>query len=711
MEFRIADTFTDSLARLAAQEQKAVKISAMDLQMNPVSTGLQFHRIEKSKDRNFWSIRVNSDLRIIVHKTAASILLAYVDHHDKAYDWAERRRIEAHPKTGAIQIVEVRERIEEIAPRFPFESTSPQQVAAPAPIGCFAALSGDQLLSVGVPADWIADVRAADEDRFLALADHLPSEAGEALLEYVATGRLPAPSVPQGMAQSVERPSDTMEFLRRPDPYSHPDSLRRFRVIENAEELRQALDYPWDKWLVYLHPSQRDVIDKSYSGPARVAGSAGTGKTVVALHRAARLAGSGQGARVLLTTFSRPLANMLERKLKALIVDDAAALSRVTVAAFHGVAEQLYELAFGRRPHIATEDLIRTALSRAAEVQGATEFPLRFLVSEWTNVVDAWQLASAEAYATVPRLGRKNRMSAKQRARLWPVFQAVRESLAQKGIGTWPRVLAELSAHFAGKAEKPFTHIVVDEAQDLGVAELKFLASIAPKSPDALFFAGDLGQRIFQQPFSWLTLGVDVRGRSQILKVNYRTSHQIRAAADRLLPDMLRDVDGLEEPRSGTVSVFNGPEPAIARHATAEAEIAAVGDWIKQALADGIAPFEIGVFVREHGQIDRARAAVKAAGHEVFALSDRNEDAGSRISVGTMHHAKGLEFKAVAVMALDDDVLPLRARIEAVADETELDDVYETERQLFYVACTRARDRLLVSGVEPVSEFLGDLAI
>jgi hypothetical protein len=695
MEFRIADTFTDALARLPAQEQKAVKVSAMDLQMNPAATGLQLHRIENSKDRNFWSVRVNRDVRIIVHKTAASMLLAYVDHHDKAYDWAERRRIEAHPKTGAVQIVEVRERIEEIAPRLPFEpvSVEPPSVAPVLPRKCFEGLTDDQLLSAAVPADWVSDVRAADEDRFLAIADHLPPEAAEALLEYAATGILP------------------MRAIAPKEAFAHPDSLRRFRVIENAEELRQALDYPWDKWMVYLHPSQREIIEKDFAGPARVAGSAGTGKTVVALHRAVRLARSASDARVLLTTFSKPLANMLERKLKILAVRDASVLARVTVAAFHGIAEQLHELAFGRRPHIASDDLIHSLLAKAAEERGVTNVPLRFLVSEWTNVVDAWQLAGEEAYAAVPRLGRKNRMGAKQRAQLWPVFQAVRDAFVQKGATTWAKVLSELTAYHSVKPDKPFAHVVVDEAQDLGVPELRFLAAISPIGANNLFFAGDLGQRIFQQPFSWLALGVDVRGRSQILKVNYRTSHQIREAADRLLPGTLRNVDGLEERRAGTVSVFNGPEPQVLRCQTIHDEEIGVAAWIGQALQDGVAPSEIGIFVRDHNQLDRARAAVKAAGQEPFVLSDRQEEPGARISVGAMHLAKGLEFKAVAVMGCDDEVLPLQARVEAVADETELDDVYETERQLLYVACTRARDRLLVSCTEPGSEFLSDLAI
>lgn len=700
MEFRIADTFTDALARLPAQEQRAAKTTAFDLQLDPSAPGLQFHRIDHSKDPNFWSIRVNRDLRIIVHKTGASLLLAYVDHHDDAYAWAERRRIEAHPRTGAIQIVEVRERVEEIAqPALPgFHEAPAAFVHAPAVATApplFSSLTRDDLLSVGVPEDWLEDVQGATEDSYFDLAKHLPGEAAEALLEYAATGRLPAP--PQ---------------IAPPDAgFEHPDALRRFRVIENVEELAAALDAPWERWAVFLHPSQKSVVDKDFSGPARVAGSAGTGKTVVALHRATRLAeGTDPATRVLLTTFSRPLADALATKLKVLIGPRLGVVPRITVSPLAILAGELFQLAYGTRPHIASEAQVRSALARAAEEAGASDISSRFLVSEWTHVVDAWQMTSLEAYAEVPRLGRKNRIGARQRERLWPVFEAARRHLNGRGFYTRPQVFRAVAEHHAARPEKPFTHIVVDEAQDLGVPELRFVAAITPDTPNALFFAGDLGQRIFQQPFSWKALGVDVRGRAATLKVNYRTSHQIRQAADRLLPASVRDVDGLADDRAGTISVFNGPEPKVLVLPDREAEAAQVATFLRDAIADGIAPSEMGLFVRTRDELPRPRAAIKSSGLDCLELSERGEDPAGRVSIGTMHLAKGLEFKAVAVMACDEEVLPLRARIEAAADEVELDEAYATERHLFYVACTRARDRLLVTGVAPGSEFLGDLS-
>ena len=680
MNIVIAATFTDALARLPAAEQKAAKTSAFDLQTNPQHPGLQMHRIDKSRDTNFWSARVNADLRIIVHATPASLLLAYVDHHDKAYAWAERRRIEAHPMTGAIQIVEVRERVEDLPPLSPRPTPGP-----------FAKLSDPDLLGVGVPADWLADVRAASEDSFLDLAPHLPSEAAEALLQFATTSvfKKPAP---------LEKPADA---------FTHADAQRRFRVVENVAELAQALDAPWEKWLVYLHPSQRDFVERAFTGPSRVAGSAGTGKTVVALHRAARLARSSPQSRVLLATFSEPLAAALAAKARLLMGTEPGLAPRLRVASLQGIADELHELSFGRRALIAKPDQIARALERAVEGAGVN-VNMNFVASEWAHVVDAWQVKDASEYLAVPRLGRARRVGSKQREKLWPVFAATRASLDARGFKTWPGVFAALTAHLAGRAQKPFTHVLVDEAQDLGVPELRFLATMTAGA-DSLFFAGDLGQRIFQQPFSWKALGVDIRGRSATLKVNYRTSHQIRRAADRLIPLTVRDVDGVAEERKGTVSVFNGPEPQVLFAASEAEEIKAVAAFLLAALADGVAPREIGVFVRDPERLARARAAAVAAGRETLELSDRGEDPGERISIGTMHLAKGLEFKAVAVMACDEEALPQRARIEAVADEAELEDVYNTERQLLYVAATRARDRLIVSGVKPASEFLRDI--
>jgi len=680
VNLHLADTFTAALAKLPAHEAKAVKTTVVDLHIDPSGNGLQMHRIDKSKDPNFWSVRVNRDLRLIIHKNSDSVLVAYVGHHDPAYAWAERRRIEAHPRTGAMQIIEVRELVEEAepSPAFTFEAVAEAPVADELPL--FAALGENELMSVGVPADWIQDVRGASEDGFFKLAAHLPGEAAEALLEYAATGKLPAPA-----------PAATV------NPYEHPDTLRRIRPIADEEELEQALSFPWDKWGVFLHPSQRSSVERDYGGPARVAGSAGTGKTIVALHRAVRLAKAEPRARILLTTFSDPLAEALKKKLAVLSPETSGVVRRITVESFQRVAEQLFQLVHGARPRIAGEPLLRRLLKKAAEEHNVRGFSERFLLSEWTHVIDAWGIANAETYRDVQRMGRKSRLGPNQRERLWPVFESVRSAITEHGYTTWATVFTELADIYTTKPEKPFDHILIDEAQDLGPAELRFFAAIAPAGENSLFFAGDLGQRIFQHPYSWKSLGVDVRGRSSTLKVCYRTSQQIRSAADRLLPEQLRDVDGLEDERRGTISVFEGPPPLVEVCATEEEEATAVARFIDVSVETGAAPDEIGIFVRTPQLVKRAKAAVVRASIE------------KQPTISVMHLAKGLEFKSVVVMCCDEGVLPLDERVADAADEAELDDIYETERRLLYVACTRARDGLLVTGTKPGSEFLHDL--
>jgi superfamily I DNA/RNA helicase len=295
-----------------------------------------------------------------------------------------------------------------------------------------------------------------------------------------------------------------------------------------------------------------------------------------------------------------------------------------------------------------------------------------------------------------------------QRKLLWSIFERVQSDLSSRQLITWPELFTSLGAKIAAANKVVFDFAVVDEAQDVSPSHLRFMAALGAGRPNALFFAGDLGQRIFQQPFSWKSLGVDIRGRSRTLRINYRTSHQIRTQADRLLGPSVMDVDGNAEKRDDTISVFNGPVPTILAIGDEGEEREAVAHWILELSKSGVLPHEFGVFVRSGTQLDRARAAVEGAGLPFKILDDQIETVSGQVSIATMHLAKGLEFRAVAVMACDDEIMPLQERIEAVGDDADLQEVYDTERHLLYVACTRARDQLLVSGVVPVSEFLDD---
>jgi hypothetical protein len=689
MNFLISDTFTDSLARLTGDEQKATKTTAFDLQVNAAGHGMSFHKLDGAKDKNFWSVRVTADIRLIVHKTSGSLLLCYVDHHDKAYVWAERRKLETHPKTGAAQLVEIRETVQEILVPVYVQTELP----APPKPALFANKPDEELLGYGVPTEWLDDVRKATEDSLLLLADRLPAEAAEALLELATGGK---PRVAQLIAPIT-------------NPFEHPDAQRRFRVMTNVEELQQALDFPWEKWTVFLHPEQRQWVDRDYSGPARISGSAGTGKTIVALHRAAHLARTHPEARVLLATFTDALAHALQTKLKRLVGSEPRLAERIDVHSLEALGMRLYKAHCGP-VQLASRQEVQECVREASQTVPSHRFSLPFLLAEWEQVVDAWQLAGWEEYRDVTRLGRKTRLPEARRLVLWSIFERVIDHLEKNGRKTPATVFTALATTLATGKNPPFDFAIVDEAQDLSISQLRFFAALGGNRPNALFFAGDIGQRIFQQPFSWKSLGVDIRGRSRNLRINYRTSHQIRQQADRLLGPEVTDVDGNREDRSDTISVFNGPPPSIQIFTDESQEQSGVAAWLTEQSKAGILPHEFGVFVRSEGQLARAESAVEEAGFTFKILDEHVETTSGHVSICTMHLAKGLEFRAVVVMACDDEVIPSQERIETVGDDTDLQEVYDTERQLLYVACTRARDYLLVTSVEPASEFLDDLA-
>jgi hypothetical protein len=305
------------------------------------------------------------------------------------------------------------------------------------------------------------------------------------------------------------------------------------RVRLTAEQIKRAAESGYidlsDAQLTWRGKDQQDWSDLVVNAPPLYIQEKIHPKAILREHPQARL---------LLTTFSLPLANALEGKLRILTGESSGVVPRVTVLPFRGVANELFTLAFGHHPRAASEDQIRAALKTASNEASLSGFTPRFLASEWLNVVDAWQLDSLHAYQNVPRLGRKNRLGAKQREKLWPLFVRARQVIEAQGLLTWPSIFGKVTAHFAGRADKPFSHAVIDEAQDLGVPELRMLAAVIPDGPNALFFAGDLGQRIFQEPFSWKALGVDIRGRSLRENRPVRLRHQNSDDGDRNSHDM-----------------------------------------------------------------------------------------------------------------------------------------------------------------------------
>ncbi|MCC5972368.1 MAG: AAA family ATPase [Pararhodobacter sp.] len=633
MTFRIADTFSDALARLATHEQKAVKTAAFDLQMNPATPGLSMHRVDRARDKGFWTARVNSDIRLVLHKQGGDTLLAWVGHHDDAYAWAETRRIDTHPRTGAAQIVEIRETVQEVV----IQRYVEEAIRLPR---LFGGEADEVLLSWGVPEDWLDVVRDATEDTVLDIASHLPAEAAEAILQ-AATGTRPAPvAVPVGT-----------------DPFAHPDAGRRFRVMENVDELRAALDAPWERWAVYLHPAQREFVERDFNGPARVIGSAGTGKTVVALHRAVRLA-QDPNAHVLLTTFNARLAEALAGKLPLLASEQVCA--RIHVCALGDVIRDLHEQASGHS-ELVSEDKLTELLTKAIEETNAP-LSVEFLRDEWSLIVDAWNVRDWDSYRDLPRLGRKVRLPAARREAAWAVFETLRRALTAQNLKTE----AQLAHDLAESGGFTFSHAVVDEAQDISVPELLLLGRILGRADNGLFFAGDIGQRIFRAPFPWVATGVEIRGRSRSLKVNYRTSHQIRRYSDELLPETLVEPDGTEDNRLGVTSIFEGAAPEIRAFTSREDELDAVQAWITELFSQGFTQHRASM-ISCHGRSPQRQGKPERPSRIAYiadAMVCRKKENGLPFLAPSPArpccHAESVEIQRIAVLRPDKEECTLR---------------------------------------------------
>lgn len=680
MRVLLAKTLSDSLTRLDAQSQAAAKQAVYDFMEDPTRPGLKKHRIDHAKDKGFWSIRVNQDVRAVVHEQGDTAVVCYVDHHDAAYRWAERRQLEVHPQTGAAQFVTIDERVE--------IKRIIKEVEEEAPV--FKKHDRDYLLDLGVPPQWVDYVQTIGRSSLEKLIDLLPEEATERLID-LADGR------------PVPRPLK----VESRDPFAHPDAQRRFRKVASTTELKVALDFPWEKWVVFLHPSQRGAVERTYVGPAKVTGGAGTGKTVVALHRAAQLVKANPNARVLLTTFSTTLASRLQQQAELLVHGDGR--QRLTITNLHKLARDIWVRINKRGLKILDAESLRRHVEHALSVSQPQGLSARFLRGEWEVVVQPNGIGTWDQYKAVQRTGRGTPLGVKQRKAVWEALQRVIESVSASGLMTWDRVCHDVATVASRSAAERFDHVVADEVQDFGLAELTLLRALVTPTKNDLFLCGDIGQRIFKGRSPWKAAGIDVRGRSAKLRLNYRTTEQIQRLADRFLADQLRDNDGETEERD-TLSLLTGPEPQVRGYPSVGDETEALAAWVLKLQQEGFRPRDIAVFARSENVLtERVQQTLDSIGLAWSSLKDDEAITDSSVPIGTMHRAKGLEFKAVAVVGCDKGVVPNQLALKDVDDPADIESVKEQERSLLYVACSRARERLHVSFVGPPSEFIAPL--
>lgn len=682
MEVNVAKTFLASTQQLTAAERGRVLDFLAKFMNNPAHPGISLERVKNTGDSDVWSARITQNLRAIIHRAGERNTLLYAGQHDDAYHWAERRRLEHHAKTGCLQIVETTEAADEA-----LKSQEPIGSRDQSP-GVFAEFPDDYLLSLGLPEDWLPTIRrVCFEDQVLTVAQRLPEEVGERLLA-LASGDFVTPPAPASPDEPLSE---------------HPDNLRRFWVVRDAGELVDVLNRPWADWVKFLHPSQRQLVIGNFRGPVKITGAAGTGKTVVALHRARHLAEQGQ--RVFLTTFVSTLCRNLQKSLEWLCPKET--LSRITVETVHHRALHLAkELQPELRPLESKELRELIEALKPKDIDLSTEF----LIAEWSSVIEPLGITSWEEYEAAPRTARKRRLSAGEREAGWRVFRSLREEMEKRSAYSWERIcqMARLGLE-TGHLEDPFDAVIVDELQDLAPAALRFLAQLAAPNPESFFLVGDAGQRIYPGGFSLRKLGVDVRGRSHVLRINYRTTEQIRRFADRLLPNSVDDLDS-EVYRRRSFCLLHGPAPGMAGFETPDEEDQFLAKEIRSRLNEGLSPSEIAVFARAGNRLESLRNCLETQGVASHLLSrDDTEPPADAVQTGTMHRAKGLEFKVVFAIDCSKGILP-HEKVLGQAGFPETDqEAIDRERRLLYVTLTRARDESFITWSGERSEFLDGL--
>lgn len=671
----VSDSFIQAAQRLDPASTKAIWGFLAKFNENPAHPGASLERVQQAKSKDVWSARIGRDLRAIIHQDGDAWMLLYAGRHDDAYDWASSRRIERHILTGAFQIVE-----------------TPQIVSAPGPspsgsAGLFSSHKDDYLLSLGVPPSWLPTLRAiSDEDTLLNdVLPKLPADVADRLLA-LAAGEVAVPPPPVASDLSASQTAT---------------SLGSFHLLESNDDLHRLLAAPMSTWIAFLHPSQKRLVEGAFNGPVKITGSAGTGKTVVAMHRARRLA--RQGRRVLLTSFVTTLCRNLEHNLGLFCT--AEELDRITVSTLHHQAMTLAQAAGDSLNPIDNGEIGK----RLAEFSVGVECPLgtTALLAELEGVFQAQGITSWDAYRRASRVGRGRPLSVKDRRKVWDVIEKVQMSLERQGEIDWAGLCRRAAEHIeSGRIPSPYQAVVVDEVQDLGPQELRLLSRLAGTGADCLTLVGDGGQRIYGGRFSLSALGIDVRGRSHVLRLNYRTSDQIRRFADRVLGGGSDDLDGGRESRRGARSLFAGPEPVLSAFDDRDRQSEYIVARIESLLEKGRTPDEIAIFARQANLLDRTEKRLTAAGIHWHRLSKDGDASAAAVRTGTMHRAKGLEFKVVFVVDVSDDKIPSKQALKSASDDALIEAVLEQERQLLYVSVTRARDEVYISWTGEQCRFL-----
>lgn len=686
----LADSFLESFAKLPSQAQRHVTDFMVKFRSNPLSPAIHYEKIASKLDKNVWSVRIDDTYRGIVLRQDKSgiYLLIWVAHHDEAYIWASRKRCQVNPFTGAIQVYTVEE--------------VPETVTVQ---GLFQHVSDNDLLKLGVPQDQLPLIRSftVKED----LSKHQMNMSADVYegLSWLAE-EIPLEEVLDLLhaEKAAKAPKDLRSAL------DTSANQRFFRVVEGEDELKAMLDWPLEKWRVFLHPTQREIVEKNYSGSARVMGGAGTGKTVVAMHRAKRLAGNLTGRdKLLFTTFTANLADDIRDNLKKICSrEELRQIEVINLDAW--VANYMRNAGYESQVQY-DERMLQKEWESAIEGSQSDMlgYPVRFYQEEWERVVIPQHALTLIKYMRSSRHGRGVPLDGKKRRLVWKVFESYQQSMRAKGWRDVQWAMDECRALLEKSGRMLYPHIIVDEGQDFGPVAMKLIRCLAgTEHANDIFIVGDSHQRIYRNKTVLKQCGIKIQGRSSLLHINYRTTEETRSYAFAVLNGIsFDDMDGEMLTKDECQSLTHGEKPVVKTFTNANQEIDYIETQIKELENQNVSLQNICITARTHGLLDNYIQELTARGFRCYELKkgklDDRQQPGIRFA--TMHRVKGLEFRYVFVVGVNQNIVPLRQAVD-VDEPVAKREAMTAERCLFYVALTRAREGAYITSYGRKSPFL-----
>jgi superfamily I DNA/RNA helicase len=739
LKVAVSQDFMLAFSKVPKSAQKKVMEFMSKFRQDPQSSGINYEKINDARDENYRSVRIDQKYRGIILKPASGnvFLLLWVDKHDDAYDWARRHKCQVNPNTGSLQIfaastaigVETSEVLDSdhgpvpeenppVASGHPAEPGEASQTSPEKQNEYLTSLSEAQYLALGVPGELLPLVQAVrTEEALEKIESCLPVEAYEAL--YLLAAGTSWHDIERDYIHKPTTGIDTDDIAAA---LNRPESQRSFHVVGDELELIEMLKAPLERWRVFLHPSQNRLANRHWNGPVRVLGGAGTGKTVVAMHRARWLVKNllqGDDKKILFTTFTANLATDIKANLSKICTPDE--MQRIEVKHIDSwvnefLRKQRYAsdiVYFDSNRYGSRDGEFKTIWKEALQLTDAElEFPDSFYEEEWKRIILPQRVFTWADYSKARRIGRGVSLSRKQRAGIWPVFEEVRSRLQRKGLRTFEDATLDAADILAASdVHLPYRCVIVDEAQDMGPEVLTLIRRLVPEQADDIFVVGDGHQRIYGRKAVMSQCGIKIVGRSRKLRVNYRTTEQIRRCATAVLENVqIDDLDGELDSSHDYRSLTQGPDPEIVFFPDKQQEQGHLVDRIKALHNEGVLLKDLCVVARTRHRRDDYGDALNEAGLDYVPLDQKNDDREvDGVRLATMHRVKGLEFRYIFIVSANDGVLPLSVARNSTVDPVESRQIDAGERALLHVAMTRAIKGLHISGYGSPSPYLKGL--